>query len=849
MSRFHIISLLIVSLSSQAEVTLDGTLGHSGALPGPNYLIGEDLGQQYSRNLFHSFQDFNLQSHESATFTGTNNLNNVISRVTGGNPSHIDGLIRSTILNADMYFINPYGIMFGPNARLDVQGSFHVSTADYLRLEDGGRFDARHPSDSLLTVAPVEAFGFLGNAVAPISIDGYGEIMSVDEKSEQFGLTVLENKTLSLIGGNISIRNGHFFRENTVDDDGNKIEIVRLNSLHAPSGRINLAGIAETGEIILGDNSLDISPSAKLANISITDQSLLRISGEGAGHLFIRGHDIIFEDSQIAAKSYGDKDNGVIDIYSNGSILFKNGSRLYTRTLGKGKGTTLRLQAGETVEFSGENINGSSSRISQWTESKQEGAGDAGILSIKAKNMYLDGSDVTTWTTGKGNAGDITIRVEETLQLGGDNPASNGSSRIYSSPFSTSTGGNSGSILIEAKDILITDGSYISGTAFGPGNGANMAVRATGIILLTGVNDAGYASGLFSNTNPLRKSGAKNAGDITVKAGELIIEKGAMISSSTIAKNERQSGQGGNITVHVAGAINISGVNIYGENEEGLGSGIFVYSRSVGGQAGDAGNIQIETDSLSITNGAGISSSTNNSAQGGNITIRVNDSLTISGDSSRIKLGIAPSPTSSQSVFQEQFPEQRLSVSGIYANSSEQLNNAGNAGNLTIQAHNINLTAGGTINTSTKNAGGGHITLITQNQLYLREGEIITSVKGGKEDGGNITIENPVFVILNQGQIKAQADEGGGGNIYLNAKQLVKSPESQISASSKVGIDGEVNIESPELDLDAFIVVLPDVYVEMLLSTDCPEEIEEFSRLRLEQTSVGMPKTPESFME
>jgi len=90
------------------------------------------LGRQHGGNLFHSFQDFNLNSSESATFSGPNNVSNVISRVTGGNPSNIDGLIRSTMPNADMYFLNPYGIMFGPNAQLDVQGSFHASTADTL---------------------------------------------------------------------------------------------------------------------------------------------------------------------------------------------------------------------------------------------------------------------------------------------------------------------------------------------------------------------------------------------------------------------------------------------------------------------------------------------------------------------------------------------------------------------------------------------------------------------------------------------------------------------------------------------------------------------------------------------
>jgi len=156
MKSHHLLTIpiLINSLGANAEVILDGSLGRNGALPGPNYLIGADLGQQHGGNLFHSFQDFNLNRFESATFSGPNSINNIISRITGGNPSNIDGLIRSTI-PADMYFLNPNGIIFGPNARLDVQGSFHASTADYLRLGENGRFDARNPSDSLLAVAPI----------------------------------------------------------------------------------------------------------------------------------------------------------------------------------------------------------------------------------------------------------------------------------------------------------------------------------------------------------------------------------------------------------------------------------------------------------------------------------------------------------------------------------------------------------------------------------------------------------------------------------------------------------------------------------------------------------------------
>ena len=106
MKTYTALSLIPLTLwlpsSALAEVTLDGTLGRAGALPGPNYQIGADLGQQHGGNLFHSFQDFNLQSHESATFSGPDKVQNVISRVTGGNPSSIDGTLRSTIPNADM---------------------------------------------------------------------------------------------------------------------------------------------------------------------------------------------------------------------------------------------------------------------------------------------------------------------------------------------------------------------------------------------------------------------------------------------------------------------------------------------------------------------------------------------------------------------------------------------------------------------------------------------------------------------------------------------------------------------------------------------------------------------------
>ncbi|MDM8525332.1 filamentous hemagglutinin N-terminal domain-containing protein [Desulfococcaceae bacterium HSG8] len=152
-------------------------------------------------NLFHSFQQFNIHSGESATFTGPDSVQNIISRVTGGDPSWIDGKLRSEIPGADMYLLNPAGMMFGPGASLDLGGSFHVSTADYLGLENGERFYTMPQENEVMSVAAPTAFGFLNNEIGSISFEGRGEITEQEWKDNPSGLHVSEGKTISLIGG------------------------------------------------------------------------------------------------------------------------------------------------------------------------------------------------------------------------------------------------------------------------------------------------------------------------------------------------------------------------------------------------------------------------------------------------------------------------------------------------------------------------------------------------------------------------------------------------------------------------------------------------------------------------
>ena len=259
---------------AQAEIITDGSLGAKLELPGKDFQITPQLGQQVGSNLFHSFQNFNLSEGETATFSGANSVQNVIARVTGGQVSTIDETLRSTIPNADLYFINPYGILFGKNAKLDLQGGFHASTADYLKLQDGGRFDARYLNQSLLTVAPVDAFGFLET---PNSIEIQDSL-----------LTVAPHTEFSLIAGNLTLNHA---------------------KLTADSGRINLVSVAATGEVSAKIDRLDArvpdtSSFSQLGSIQMTGTQV-DTSGSPAGGISIRGGQLLMNNSLLHAHNYG----------------------------------------------------------------------------------------------------------------------------------------------------------------------------------------------------------------------------------------------------------------------------------------------------------------------------------------------------------------------------------------------------------------------------------------------------------------------------------------------------------------------------------------------------------------
>ncbi|MCP4107174.1 MAG: filamentous hemagglutinin N-terminal domain-containing protein, partial [Desulfobacteraceae bacterium] len=248
MKKFGIIPFIIFifihTFTVQAQITLDGTCGVSGVLEGPDFKIEAGMGKEYGNNLFHSFGKFNINTGETAIFYGPESVTNIITRVTGGSQSWIDGSLKSDIAGANLFLLNPSGIMFGPNASLDISGSFHMNTAEYLRFEDGVKFDAVYPQNNLLTLAAPTAFGFLKENPAHIAVKG-------DIKVQQCKAISLTAGNIDITGGTLEAQNGQINITSTGETAANGNIIINKGSVFADGGQISISGTSSGKEIPL----------------------------------------------------------------------------------------------------------------------------------------------------------------------------------------------------------------------------------------------------------------------------------------------------------------------------------------------------------------------------------------------------------------------------------------------------------------------------------------------------------------------------------------------------------------------------------------------------------------------
>jgi filamentous hemagglutinin family protein len=712
-----------------AQIVLDGTVGPSGSLNGPRYSIGAELGRQVGGNLFHSFLRFGLSTSETATFSGPTTVANIIGRVTGGEASSIDGTVRSTVPGANLFLINPSGIVFGAGARLDVQGSFHASTADELRLSDGSRISARDPSASTFTAASPAAFGFLGARPAALSVNGAN-------------LEVPTGKTLSLIAGDLTLTGGS---GTLLSAPGG---VVRITG--AGSGNVDLSsGATEstaTGAVRLERGAIAVSGldsgsiEIRGGSVVLRSSSLTSIhtgSRDAAGGIVIEAPNVELHESTVETRTAGAGRGGSIRIVASDGLQLTRGARAVTQTSALGRSGSVSVRAGSLTAV-GERV-GSFTGIA--TETLPNSTGGAGDITVAAGAIRLVGGGISSSTSGAGNAGAIEVSADNLTMAGDGTQVTSG---IQSQAGFGSTGG-SGSIRVTAGGIDIrTGGAIVTGTGNRADGGA-IVVRADRMAIV-GDGQTGTITGIVSDA--LGGSSGRG-GSLDVNAGELSIRNGGRIGSNAFG-----SGDGGVVTVR-ADRLAIA--------NEGSAAVTGITTDAGRAAAGKAGNVSISAGDI-VMQGGTISSSTAGSGDGGNIGIvatrdfRIGDGATVSA----ISETLAPAGSVSISAH----------ILDVLSGAITTEANLAAGGNISIAAGTRVLVQGGRVTTSVSggSGGGGDISIASGGFAVLQNGRVQANAVGG--NGGNIAIAAGNFIASTDSSVEATSELGIDGTISIEAPEI-----------------------------------------------------------------------------
>ncbi len=863
-----------------AQIIRDETLGAESSVVTPDNIKGLESdrisgGAIRGSNLFHSFREFNIGEGKGGYFENPAAIENIFSRVTGSNPSNILGTL-GVLGDANLFFLNPNGILFGPNASLDLRGSFLGTTANSIVFPDGKQFSAANPeAPPILTVNVKQPIG--------LQFEGREEVIS-----NQGLLAVDPGQNLALVGGDITLDGG---------------------SLIAPGGRVELGGLSAAGEIGLSDDSsLSFPDEIKRADVTLTNAANVIVGAGGGGSITVNARNI-----ELSGGEFG------------GSLLLTG--------IAPDSGSPA-AQAGDIILNAKDTITVSQgSTIANQVAST--GVGDSGGINITTANLSLtQGGAISASIFGEGDGGTITIKASDNISADGETQAG-----FPSGIFSQVGGvGNSGGINITTANLSLTQGGRVSADTFGEGDGGTITIKASDNISADGETQAGLSSGIFGGVAETGEgnagginittanlsltqgsqvaaniTGEGNAGDIIVSIANLSLTQGGAISASIFGE-----GDAGEITINASDTISLEG-----EDREGFNSGIFSTVTELGeGKAGginittanlsltqgglitastfgvgDAGGINITTANLSLTQGGAIGVSTLGEGDAGEITINASDTISAEGKDDGLDTGLL-SQVGESGIFSRVAETGEGNAGGIILNTtnlsltdeakiSVDSLGRGKAGNLTIRAKTLEVSSGaqiavnsegseragnldlqadsltldtGTITAETASNQGGDINLTLSDLLTLRNNSQITATAGTDEaggDGGNITIDAPFVIAFpnEDSNIQADAFEGDGGNIIINTNGIFglelrdeETSLSDITASSEFGQQGEVEINTSAVDPTRGLNNLPQEAVEAEVAQGCQTV---GGRSKLEFFDIGrggLPPNPDELL-
>ena len=825
----------------QAQISPDGTTDTTVDSTDNGIIIDE--GDRSGDNLFHSFEQFSVPNGSEAFFNNANDIINIFSRVTGGDISNIDGLIRANG-DASLFLINPAGIIFGEGASLDLGGSFFSSTAESIVFTDNIEFsvtDATEPP--LLTINQPLGLNF-GNNPGDLAVNGSN-------------LQVDNGETLALFGGNLTITGGQ---------------------ITAPGGNINLGGVSQAGQVNFiqqeetNINSTSFPEGVARGDITLTNGAEVNVQAAGGGNIKVNARNLelsggelgesnlsagIASESSSTEAQAGDitlnatnnitvsqgsfitnnlEESGVgnaggIKIATN-NLYLTQGSQINSSIFGQGSGGEITISALDIISIDGETeteneipsgieseIRLPSGTISSdgeteaeipsgiFSQVRQEAIGNSGEINITTTNLKLTGGGrVDTSTLGEGDAGRITIDAAENISADGESQAGITPSGIFSLVLNGATG-DSGDMNITTSNLKLTR-AVISNSTFARGNAGAITIDATETISADGESENGIPGGILS----IVLNGATgNSGDIDITTTNLSLTRGAAVSASTAGQ-----GDAGAVTINAYGNITAAG-----ETQSGsFSSGIFNTVDRSG--VGNSGGINITTTNLELTQGGEVNASTLGQGNAGTITINANGNVAaagrkLSGSGSGILSLVAPNAIGNAGGIN--INTNHLSLTNG-AEISVQSLGQGEAGDLDIQTLSLALSDAASLLASTPIGTGGNINLQIAENIILQEDSTISAQALENANGGNIKIDaNFVIAQPNQNNdMIASAAEGTGGNIGITTNAIFGLEErssipdnntNDLDASSELGIDGTIQINELETNPAEALEELP----------------------------------------